>query len=105
MSDAGHATKPAGRLGRGARGSPGGLACACTTEEQKVLSDRKYDELVAELINAAKEKANHDSEFLTDFRGFARVMWSDDLPHERRGREQKRIRSRFVRGLSQIEAG
>jgi hypothetical protein len=43
-----------------------------------VLSDRKYDELVAELINAAKEKANHDSEFLTDFRGFARVMWWDD---------------------------
>lgn len=43
-----------------------------------MLSDRKYDELVAELMNSAKEKANHDSEFLTDFSGFARVMWSDD---------------------------
>jgi hypothetical protein len=44
-----------------------------------VLSDRKYDELVAELMNSAKEKANNDdSEFLTDFSGFARVMWSDD---------------------------
>ena len=44
-----------------------------------MLSDRKYEELVAELINSAKEKANHDFEFLTDFRGFARVMWSDDF--------------------------
>lgn len=43
-----------------------------------MLSDRRYEELVAELMNSAKQKANHDSEFLTDFRGFARVMWSDD---------------------------
>ena len=38
-----------------------------------MLSDRKYDELVVELMNSAKERANHDAEF-----GFARVMWSDD---------------------------
>ena len=44
----------------------------------KMLSDRKYEELVAELMDSAKEIANDDSDFLTDFRGFARVMWSDD---------------------------
>ena len=44
-----------------------------------MLSDRNYDELVVELINSAKEKANYDFEFLTDFSGFARVMWSDDF--------------------------
>ena len=43
-----------------------------------MLSDRKYEELVAELMESAKEITNNDSDFLTDFRGFARVMWSDD---------------------------
>ena len=43
-----------------------------------MLSDRKYEELVAELMDLAKEIANDDFDFLTDFRGFARVMWSDD---------------------------
>ena len=36
-----------------------------------MLSDRKYEELVAELMDSAKEIANNDSDFLTDFRGFA----------------------------------
>jgi hypothetical protein len=43
-----------------------------------MLSDRKYEELVADLINSAREIANNDSHFLTNFRGFAKIMWSDD---------------------------
>jgi hypothetical protein len=34
-----------------------------------MLSDRKYEELVADLINSAREIANNDSHFLTNFRG------------------------------------
>jgi hypothetical protein len=44
----------------------------------KMLSDRKYEELVADLINLAREIANNNSHFLTNFRGFAEIMWSDD---------------------------
>ncbi len=43
-----------------------------------MLSDRLYEELVADLKNAAREIANNDSHFLTNFRGFAKIMWSDD---------------------------
>jgi hypothetical protein len=43
-----------------------------------MLSDRKYEELVADLINLAREIANSNSHFLTNFRGFAEIMWSDD---------------------------
>ena len=32
-----------------------------------MLSNRKYEELVAELMDSAKEIANDDSNFLTDF--------------------------------------
>ena len=36
-----------------------------------MLSDRKYEELVAELMDLGQEIANNDFDFLTDYRGFA----------------------------------